>query len=66
MMCLPFMKKHSENDNNNADQKHKNGNAIDTVHIAYPAIGWLIRISLPDVQIFGQLAKYSHSDIKDN
>jgi hypothetical protein len=59
------VKNHPENDNQDADQKHKNRNPVDTVHIGDPAARWFIRIPFPDIKVFGQLAKYSHLDIKD-
>lgn len=60
------MKDHSENDNQDTDQEHKNRNPVDTVHIADPAVCWFIRIPLPQIKVFSQFAKYSHLDIKDN
>ena len=60
------MKNHPENDNQDADQEHKNRNPVDTVHITDPTVCRFIRIPLPDVKVFSQFAKYSHLDIKDN
>jgi hypothetical protein len=60
------VKNHSENDNQDSDQEHKNRNPVDTVHVADPAAGWFVRIPFSEIKIFGQFAKYSHPDIKDN
>jgi len=60
------VKNHPENDNQDTDQEHKNGNPVDTIHIADPTICWFIRIPFPDVKVFGQFAKYSHPECKDN
>jgi len=60
------VKDHPENDNQDAYQEHKNGNPVNTVHIAYPTVRWFIRIPFPDIKIFSQFAKYSHLDTKDN
>jgi hypothetical protein len=57
---------HPENDDQDTDQKHENGNPVNTVHIADPTAGWFIRIPFPYIKVFCQFAKYSHSDIKDN
>jgi hypothetical protein len=60
------VKNHPENNNQDPDQKHKNRNPVDTVHIADPAIRWFIRIPLPDIEVFSKFSEYSHLDIKDN
>ena len=47
---------HSENNNEQADQEHKDGNAVEAVHIADPTACRFIGISFPDIKIFGQFA----------
>jgi hypothetical protein len=49
-----FFKNHTEQDDQDAYQEHKDGNPVDRIHIANPTVGWFIRILLPDVKIFGQ------------
>jgi len=61
-----FFKNHSEYNNQDTDEEHENGNPVDRIHIANPAVGWFIRILLADVEIFGQFAEYTHVKIKDN
>jgi hypothetical protein len=60
------VKNHPEYNYQYPDQKHKNRNPVDAVHIPDPAVRWLIRIPLPDIKVFSQFAEYSHLDIKDN
>jgi hypothetical protein len=60
------VKNHSENDNQDTNQEHKNRNPVDTVHIADPAACRFIRILFPQIKIFSQFTKYSHLDIKVN
>ena len=57
----------AEDDNEDADQEHKDRNPVDRIHITDPAAGRFIRISLPDIKIFCKFTEYSHRDgIKDN
>jgi hypothetical protein len=60
------MKNHTEDNNQDSDQKHENRNPVNTVHIADPTTCWLIRIPFSDIKVFSKLAKYSHLDVKDN
>ncbi len=48
------------NDYQEADQEHKNRDPVDGIHVTYPAVAGFIRIFFSDIQIFGQLAQYSH------
>jgi hypothetical protein len=43
------------------DQKHKDGNAVDPMHVLHPLSAWRIRIPLFDVEIFLDLSPNSHS-----
>jgi len=51
-----FFKDQAENDNDDADQEHKDRNTVNAVHISDPTIGRFVRISFPDIKIFGKFA----------
>jgi len=53
---LMFPDNHPEDDDENAQQEHKNGNPVYRIHIANPAAGRLVGISFPDIQVFGEFA----------
>jgi hypothetical protein len=46
----------AENDNEDADQEHKDRNPVDCIHIADPGAGRFIRIFFSDIKIFGKFA----------
>jgi hypothetical protein len=43
---------HSENDDQQSQQKHKNGNPVDRIHITNPTAGRFIGIFFPDIEVF--------------
>jgi len=55
-----FFEKEPDEDNDYPDDKHKNGDPIDAMHIAYPAAGGRIGIFLFNIQVFSNLTEYSH------
>ena len=58
MMMMP---EHQPVDHNNdRDQKHENGNAIDPMHILHPLRMRCVRITLLDVEILPDLSPNSH------
>ena len=50
-----------EDHDNDRDQKHKNGDAVDPVHVLHPLSPWRIRVPLLNVEIFLDLSPNSHS-----
>jgi len=52
---------HPENNDDDADQKHKNGYPVYPVHIPDPVIRRLVWIPFNDIQIFSYFSKYAHS-----
>jgi hypothetical protein len=57
---MSFEKDRPNDHNNDPDQKHKNGDAVDPVHVLHPLRAWRIRIPLLDVEIFLDLSPNSH------
>jgi len=55
-----FPGKKPDEDNDYPDNKHKDGNPVDTMHVADPAARGRIRIFLFNIQVFGNLTEYSH------
>jgi hypothetical protein len=55
-----YQKEPNRNDNQ-THQEHKNGNAINAVHISHPSAMRRIRISLFQVEIFSELPPDSHN-----
>ena len=49
-----------EDHDDQRDQEHKNGNAVDAMHVSHPFGIRLIRIPFPQVEIFSQLFENSH------
>jgi hypothetical protein len=47
-------KYHPEYDNQQADQKHKDGNPVDRIHVTDPAACRFIWILFPDIQVFSE------------
>ena len=55
-----FLTKQLNSQNNQAEQKHKNADTVNTVHIPNPFIFWPIRIFLFQVEVFRYLFPDSH------
>ncbi len=55
-----FFEKKPDEDNDYPDNKHKDGNPVDTMHVADPATRGRIRILLFNIQVFSNLTEYSH------
>jgi len=55
-------KNHPDYNKDQTQEKYKNGNAIDPMHIAHPFAMRRIRISFFDIQVFCQLSPYSHKN----
>lgn len=55
-----FEKDQSNRNDDHRQQEHKNGNAIDAMHIAHPFAMRCIRVSFFDVEIFCYLTPDSH------
>jgi hypothetical protein len=47
---------HPEDNDQDTDQKHKDGNPVDRIHVTNPTVCRLIGIPFPDIQIFSQFA----------
>jgi hypothetical protein len=47
-----FSEYHPENNDDDSDQKHKNGNPVYPVHVADPAIRWFVRVPFNEIKIF--------------
>ncbi|HMH33138.1 MAG TPA: hypothetical protein VK543_08930, partial [Puia sp.] len=53
---MPFSKENDANDDDEqADQKHENGYAVDAVHVFHPFAMRGIGVALFDVKVFGDL-----------
>ncbi len=61
-----FFENQTKDNDQHGEEKHENRDPVDPIHILYPAIIWLVRISFFDIEIFCQFTEYSHSEIKDN
>jgi hypothetical protein len=59
LMMMPENRPHDHNDDRN--QEHKDGNAVDPMHVLHPLSMWRIRIPLLDIKIFLDLSPNSHS-----
>ena len=57
---MSFGEEGPDDDNDDRDQEHKNGDAVDPVHIFDPATPRSIRVLLLNVKIFRQLSPYPH------
>ena len=53
-------KNHPDQDDQQTYQKHKNGNAVDAMHIAHPFTMRCIRVPFFNVEVFCNLPPYSH------
>jgi hypothetical protein len=58
-----FEEEQPDDDNDQCKQEHKDGNAVDAMHIFYPSATGRIWIFLFDIQVFCQLSQYSHKEL---
>jgi hypothetical protein len=53
---VSFKKEEADKDYDKRSQEHKNGNAVNAMHIFHPSCVWSIRVSFFYVEIFGNLS----------
>jgi hypothetical protein len=58
---MSFEKDQPDDHKDQPDQKHKNGDTVDPMHILHPLSMWRIRIPLFNVEIFLDLSPNSHN-----
>jgi hypothetical protein len=58
---MSFKKDQPDDHKDQPQQKHKNGDAVDPMHVFHPLRMWRIRVPLLDVEIFLDLSPNSHS-----
>jgi hypothetical protein len=56
-----FFEKETDENDDDADDKHEQRKAVDAIHITDPAARGCIRIFLSYIQVFGYLTKKSHA-----
>ena len=57
---MSFEKDQPDDHKDQPQQKHKNGDTVDPMHVLHPLSTWRIRIALLDVEIFPYLSPDSH------
>jgi hypothetical protein len=57
---MSFEKDQPDDHKDQSQQKHKNGDTVDPMHVFHPLSTWRIRIPLLDIKIFLELSPNSH------
>jgi hypothetical protein len=60
---MSFYEKKPHKDDNDTGQEHKNGNAVNAMHITHPPGIGRIWVSFLNVEIFCDLSQYTHEEV---